>query len=133
MFAGKNHPSGVFVEPGDEALVNRYYRLTRSNDIQKVRRLGKSYAHPLAVLCVLNSGSEQTHIGVIAGKNIGSAVKRNRAKRVLRAVLSEFIPLLKTGNDLLVIARNPISTADFHQVHEALSALLTKAGMISIL
>ena len=114
-----------------EAQVKRGFRLTRSTDIKRVRRSGKSYAHPLVVLYVLKSDVPETHVGVSAGLAVGNAVKRNRAKRLLRAAMSDLIPVTVPGSDLLLIARSPLPSANVHQTREALSILLKRAGLLS--
>jgi ribonuclease P protein component len=111
--------------------VKRSFRLTRSTDIKRVRRSGKSYAHPLVVLYVLKSDVPETHVGVSAGVAVGNAVKRNRAKRLLRAAMSELIPVMVPGFDLLLIARSPLAAANVFQTREALSILLNRAGLLT--
>jgi ribonuclease P protein component len=111
--------------------VKRCFRLTRSTDIKRVRRSGKSYAHPLIILYVLKSEMSGTHVGVSAGLAVGNAVKRNRAKRLLRAAMNELIPMTAPGSDLLLIARSPLPAANVLQTREALSVLLKRAGLLS--
>jgi ribonuclease P protein component len=111
--------------------VKRSFRLTRSTDIKRVRRSGKSYAHPLVVLYVLKSDGSETHVGVSAGLAVGNAVKRNRAKRLLRAAMSELIPVTIPGSDLLLIARSPLAAANVFQAREALLNLLKRAGVLT--
>jgi len=111
--------------------VKRAFRLTRSTDIKRVRRSGKSYAHPLVVLYVLKSDVPEIHIGVSAGLAVGNAVKRNRAKRLLRAAMNDLIPVTVSGSDLLLIARSPLPAANVNQTREALSILLKRAGLLS--
>jgi ribonuclease P protein component len=114
-----------------EADVKRGFRLTRSTDIKRVRRSGKSYAHPLVVLYVLKSDMPGMQVGVSAGAMVGNAVKRNRAKRLLRAAINELIPMTVPGSNLLLIARSPLPAASFQQTREALSILLKRAGLLS--
>ena len=71
----------------------------------------------------------EVHIGVSAGLGIGNAVRRNRAKRLLRAAMSELLSTIKPGSDLLLIARSPLVVADVHQTREALVVLLERAGL----
>ena len=111
--------------------MKRSFRLTRSTDIIRVRRTGKSYAHPLVVLYVLKSDLPETHVGVSAGLAVGNAVKRNRAKRLLRAAMNELLPATVPGSQLLLIARSPLAQANVFQAREALSILLKRAGLIN--
>ena len=96
---------------GCEVQVKRRFRLTRSTDFKRVRRSGKSYAHPLVVLYAMKSDEPRTRscrVGVSAGLAVGNAVKRNRAKRLLRAAMNELLPQTVPGSDLLLIARSPL-------------------------
>jgi ribonuclease P protein component len=111
--------------------VKRRFRLTRSTDIKRVRRSGKSYAHPLVVLYVQKSDKPETHVGVISGWGVGNAIKRNRAKRLLRAAMNDLLPITIPGSDLLLIARSALLAANVQQTREALSSLLKRAGLLS--
>ena len=72
--------------------MQRKFRLTRSEDFKRVRRSGKSYAHPLVVLIVQSNNQPRVKIGVAAGRTVGTAVYRNRAKRLLREAMRTLIP-----------------------------------------
>jgi ribonuclease P protein component len=110
--------------------VNRNFRLTQSTDIKRVRRSGRSYAHPLAVLVVLQDDGEKTRIGVTAGKAIGKAVQRNRAKRLLREALRPLLPRLEPGWKAIIIARNPILAADFSDIQNCIRQLFMRANLL---
>jgi ribonuclease P protein component len=114
----------------DYPKVERRYRLTRSTDFKQVRRSGKPHAHSLIALYVVESPHLQTRIGIAAGRTIGNAVKRNRAKRLIRAAMQGMIPQLKQGVDILLIARTPAPTASQEQVRAALETLLRRAGLL---
>jgi ribonuclease P protein component len=111
--------------------VKQRFRLTRSTDFKRVRRSGKSYAHPLVVLYVLKSELAGVRVGVSAGLAVGNAVKRNRAKRLLRAAMNELLPQVPPGSDLLLIARSPLPESDLEHTRTALSTLLLRAGLFS--
>jgi ribonuclease P protein component len=110
--------------------VKRRFRLTRSTDFQRVRRIGKSYAHPLVVLIMAQNELQQVRIGVVAGRSIGMAVQRNRVKRRLRAGLAPLIPRLIPGWDLIFLARKPLDQAGFAEICEVLHLLLRRAGIL---
>ena len=112
--------------------MKRCFRLTRSTDFKRVRRSGKSYAHPLVVLYMLKSDQAGVLVGVSAGLGVGNAVKRNRAKRLLRAAMSELIAYTAPGSEILLIARSPLPASDLQKTRAALSALLKRAGLLSV-
>jgi ribonuclease P protein component len=111
--------------------VQRNFRLTRSEDFKRVRRDGKSYAHPLVVLIVQNSGQSRVRVGVAAGKSVGTAVYRNRTKRLLREAMRSFLPNIASGSDLILIARPALASASLTEVREAILTLLQRAKLIS--
>jgi len=112
--------------------VHRRFRLSRSEDFKRVRRTGKSYAHPLVVLVVQASGkiAPHTRVGVAAGKTTGTAVHRNRAKRLLREAMRPLIPSLASGWDLILIARPALVTATLIDTRSALLNLLQRARIL---
>lgn len=111
--------------------MQRKFRLTRSTDFKRVRRFGKSYAHPLVVLIVQPSGQPNIRVGVTAGKTVGLAVRRNRAKRLLRAAMQSLLPDLAAGSDILLIARQPLAYSTLRETRAALQTLLRRAGLVS--
>ena len=109
--------------------MQRNFRLTRSEDFKRVRRSGKSYAHPLLVLIVQACDEGKLHVGVAANRGMGAAVKRNRAKRLLREAMRELLPLVRPGWDILLIARPPLLSCNMFEIREALLTLLRRAEL----
>ncbi len=112
--------------------MKRRFRLKRSTDFERVRRSGKSYAHPLVVLIVSRNEIDRLRVGVSAGRSVGSAVARNRAKRLLRACMAEFIPDLPCGWDLIFLARQGLVDAGFWDTRSAVEQLLKRAGFLDL-
>lgn len=107
-------------------------RLRSSADIERVRREGRSYAHPLVVVIAasaLPAPEPQTRAAVVAGRKIGGAVVHNRAKRLLREALRS--EPVKPGWDLLLIARAAIVGAPLVKVRAALHQMLQRAELSS--
>lgn len=109
--------------------MKRSFRLKKTADFKRVRRLGKAYPHPLIVLIALPNELPFSRIAVVAGRSVGNAVKRNRAKRIMREVLRKLLPEISTGWDLIMIARKPLSTATFSEVQEAIQSVLQRARL----
>lgn len=112
--------------------MERKYRLTKSADFERVRREGKSVAHPLLVFVALATGAGQTRVGVAASRSLGGAVQRNRAKRLLRAAILPLLANLPTGYDLVLIARQPLLGVRTPQVTEELENCLRRAKLAEI-
>jgi ribonuclease P protein component len=110
--------------------VKRTFRLTRSTDFKRVRRLGRSYAHPLVVLVAQRNENGELHIGVTASRSVGGAVQRNRVRRQLKACFDEFLPRIRPGWDLVIVARQPIVQAEFSKIRSGVARLLEQAGLM---
>ena len=117
--------------------MQRKFRLTRSEDFKRVRRSGKSYAHPLVVLIVQThdrrSGpmdQPRVKVGVAAGRTVGTSVYRNRAKRLLREAMRPLVPKITSGLDLILIARPGLVSATLEETRQALLTLLQRARIL---
>lgn len=110
--------------------MKRRYRLTRSADIKRVRRFGRSYAHPLFVLIVLSNPDEGLRIAVVANQSVGSAVVRNQARRRLKACFNDLLPSIRRGWDLVIHARPAIVGAKYREIETGLTGLLEQAGLL---
>ena len=115
----------AFVKPD----LQRRFRLTKSTEFERVRSEGKSYAHPLIVLIVKSGLASTTRFAVVAGRRIGNAVIRNRAKRLLRTAIQAHLPAIKPGLDVILIARTKLVQSDFLAVNDAVKNLLTRAHL----
>jgi len=111
--------------------VQRKFRLTRSEDFKRVRRSGKSYAHPLVVLIAQDAGQPRVRVGVAAGRTVGTAVHRNRTKRLLREAMRTLIPNIAPGTDLILIARPALGSATLEDTRRALLNLLQRARIFT--
>ncbi len=110
--------------------MKREFRLTRSSEFSSVKKCGKSFPHSIIVLIKLPNPDGLLRIGVSAGKAVGNAVTRNRAKRRMRASLSLLMKYIQPGWDLVFLARKPIVSVDFNQIITAEIQLLKRAGLL---
>ena len=110
--------------------MKRRFRLTRATDFKRVRRFGRSYAHPLVVLVTLPNEEMAVQVGITASRSVGNAVERNRAKRRLRAAIETVFSEIRPGWKLIILARKPIVGTSFKEIHSALVWLLKEAGLL---
>ena len=88
-------------------------RLKRQVDFAAVRRLGKKIdcgPFVVQIRCILDLSVQAPlrRVGVIASKRIGSAVRRNRAKRLMRELFRINQGTLPPRVDVVMIARKTI-------------------------
>jgi ribonuclease P protein component len=82
-------------------------RLSRSADFDRVFRYGRSQAGREFVLYVFPRGEDDgsSRVGLSVSRKVGSAVERNRVKRLLREALASSEIKLPPGTDAVVVAR----------------------------
>jgi ribonuclease P protein component len=84
-------------------------RITRSGDFDAVYRRGRSAANRHLVVYAFarppDAVAAGPRLGLSVSRKVGSAVERNRVKRVLRERFAELAPGLPAERDYVVIAR----------------------------
>ena len=73
---------------------------------------------------------DRSRIGIIAGRSVGKAVERNRAKRLMRAVMHSQLLHMMPGWDIVLIARKPMVSATYQQTQAVLSVLLRRGQLL---
>lgn len=112
--------------------MKRAYRLRRPDQFRRARREGRSFTAPLLTLNVVPGRRKRTRCGFVVGKQIGSAVRRNRAKRRVREAVRLILPSITPGYDIVFVARTPeLLTAPFAAIRQAVEQLLRRARVWS--
>ena len=114
-------------------MLRKEQRLTRRGDFKATFAGGKTCVHRLLVMRSLRRRDERpTRFGFVTSANLGKAVTRNRAKRLIREavrLLGERVS--PSGHDVVFIARPPIRDAAFADVSRAVEDLLWRGGLLS--
>ena len=110
--------------------MKRKFRLTSATDFKRVRRFGKSYAHPLIVLIIQPGELPFSRFGVSAGRSVGNAVLRNRAKRQIREIIRAHLPEISSGWNIVILARSAIAQASHQDIENAIYELLRRANLL---
>jgi len=82
------------------------------------------------VVVVGSNEIDALRIGVVAGRVVGKAVQRNRAKRLLRQAIQPYLTLIPPGWDIILIARRPLAEAALQRVQDALAILLRRSKLL---
>ena len=79
-----------------------------NKDFLTLYKKGKYSASKYSVIYVRPNGRPYNRLGITAGKKVGNAVCRNRAKRLIRLAYREAEAELPVGMDIVIVARSLI-------------------------
>lgn len=94
--------------------------LTLNKEFKHAYYQGKSKATPFFVCYMVRGQAGKVRYGITTSKKIGNAVKRNHARRLIRAAFLSIAPQLPVGKDYVLVARENILTAKSYQVAAAM-------------
>lgn len=102
-------------------------KLKANYDFNRLYRRGKSFVSPTIVTYVRKTSGNRIRLGITASKKLGSAVARNRAKRVITAAFRECLPCIEQGCEMVIVARSRILGVKSTQVAATLKKQLLAA------
>ena len=104
-----------------------HLKLRKQQEFQELFAQGRRYSGDLLSICVLKATPEWK-IGFVAGRRVGGAVQRNRAKRKMREAFRLNQHRFRGPCHLALVARSGCPSASYDQVAEELLSLLSQAG-----
>jgi ribonuclease P protein component len=110
--------------------VKRRYRVREDRRFREIRQRGRSFSNDVLVLCALANDLPYSRFGFSVSSRIGNAVVRNRIKRRLREIIRLRVAWIRPGCDIILIARKPIRSAEYHQLETACARLLRRAQLL---
>jgi ribonuclease P protein component len=112
--------------------MKRAYRLRRPDQFRRARLQGRTYAAPMLTLNVVPGRRRRTRCGFVVSKQLGTAVRRNRAKRRVREAVRLLLPSIKPGYDIVFVVRGPeLLSAPFAAISKTAELLLRRAQIWS--
>ncbi len=104
-------------------------KLKSNGDFRRIYSRGNSFVCPCLVLYIMKGRGGRVRFGITAGKKIGCAVYRNRAKRIITAAFRECLPNIAPGYDFVIVARTKILKYKSTQVSQVIKDRLISAGV----
>ena len=106
-----------------------FEKLKQNWEFHRAYKRGRAFVTPCFVLYVCKGKKNAIRLGITAGKKLGTAVNRNRAKRVLTAAFRECAVNTLTGYDFVLVARTRILNTKSHEVSALLKKQLKSADL----
>ena len=104
--------------------------LKKNSDFRRLYARGKSSTNRyLAVYCRRN-GRAVNRLGYTVSAKLGGAVVRNRVRRRLREIVRLNAPAMKTGWDMIVVARTRAVGAEYRQLDRAFLDACASLGLM---
>lgn len=83
----------------------QYIALNKNMDFRALYHRGKSQVHSALVTYVKKNRLGVTRVGITVGKKLGTAVERNRCRRIIREAYRQTLPHVSNGWDIVFVAR----------------------------
>ena len=111
--------------------MNRFPSIKKNEEFRRIYRSGKSCANDSLIMYVLKQedNTDNKRIGISASKKIGNSVVRHRIARVLRECFRLHRDELKSGYDIVVIARQPAAAMGYEDMSRAFLDLCSRMGI----
>ncbi len=96
---------------------------------QKVYHEGKSYANKILVMYAVGNGTDKNRVGISVSKKVGNSVVRHRITRYLRESYRSEEKYLKSGYDIVIVARVTAGEKKFREILSAFEHLCKLHGL----
>ncbi len=105
--------------------------MDQNGQFRRLYRRGKSQVTPTMVVYALPNGQKNRRLGITAGKKVGGAVSRNRAKRRIRELFRKAQPQLKNGYDFCIVARTRTVGAPYEKLVRDFTYAMEQLGVLA--
>jgi ribonuclease P protein component len=104
-------------------------RLRRRAEFKRVFEVGHRSRGKYLTLLVAPNKIDHWRLGIVASKQLGDAVRRNRAKRLIREVFRRTPPLSEQlGVDIVVIPRRELFDATYPNIEQDYRTLFRRSA-----
>ena len=110
--------------------MDKYESIKLNKDFRYLYARGNSVVSPSVVIYYKKNRLNHNRLGITTGKKIGKAVKRNRARRLIRVAFRTLEPELNGTYDVVIVARTRCVFAKAPQVTKDLKHCFIQAGIL---
>ena len=104
--------------------------LRRSSEIERVKRVGRRVSTTMFNLLIrICEDDMESRLGIVIGRRFGTAVSRNRAKRLFRVLAREVCGKLLPGRQFLVFPKRECLIQPFPVLRDAWKETLQRCRL----
>lgn len=105
--------------------------IKKNHEFRRVYNKGKSAAtSKIVVYCRQRRAADKNRLGITVGTKIGKAVIRNRIRRRIKEIYRLNEEKLKTGYDIVIVARVRSREAQYRELENDILKLCSKLGIV---
>ena len=105
--------------------------LKKNSDFHRLYNRGKSAVMPHMVVYCRKNRDKVNRLGYTVSTKLGHAVVRNRVRRRLREIYRLNAPKLKSGYDIVIVARVRCVDAEYRQMEKSFLSACEKLGLMA--
>ena len=107
---------------------SRTERLSQNTDFLRIKNHGISFKYKPFWVQLQSGEGLNRKLGVIATKRLGNAVRRNKAKRLIRELYRRSKDMLPESCQIVVIPKKPIFETDFTYLESCFKQTLVQSA-----
>ncbi len=111
-------------------MLSKKNRLTKNRHFQFIYKKGSKVYSKNLYIVYAPTRLKPFKVGVVVSNKVGKAVKRNKVKRRLRAVIAELLPKIKSDYNYIVVAKPEIIELDFKAIRKELTNAFKKGELL---
>lgn len=105
--------------------------LRKQRDFSKVYNRGKSRGSRFVVVLYRKNNLDFTRTAFVSSKKVGNSVERNRARRLMKEAYRTLRERVKSGYDIVFVARNTITGSKSQEVQKVMEKTLKSCELLS--
>lgn len=104
--------------------------INENREFVRLYKKGRSFVTPSLVVYLRKNRFKYNRFGITTSKKIGKAVKRNRARRIIREAYRLLEPAVKKGYDFVFVARVKTIYLKTNDLTEIMRQIFINAGVM---
>ncbi len=110
--------------------MERKYMIKKDEEFKRAHRIGKSFRNRKYILNVCPNDKNHVRFGFILTKKVGKATVRNKIKRQMKALLSQYKEEIKPGYDLIFVVKPSAANLTFKEIEKNVCHILKVSNVL---